>query len=190
MKIKPTSKRGRVIVEMNRCDDQLLAASSRETKSAASPFKLKNILVPIDYSEFSRKALQYALPFAEKYGARIILLHGVEPRVYPENYFNILVPAEMEQVNMDLAKMGRKQLAELRRQEIDSEIATDTIVRLGKPYSEIINTAKEWDIDLIIIATRGHTGLKHAFLGSPAEKVVRHAPCPVLTVREPEHDFV
>ena len=181
MKIKPTSKRGQVIVEMNRRDDQLLAASSREAKSA--PFKLKNILVPIDFSDHSRKALQYALPFAEKYGAKIILLHVVEPRVYPENYFDVIIPAEMEQVNMELAATARKQLGEWRRQEIDPKIAADSIVRIGKPYAEIINTAKELDIDLIVIATHGYTGLKHVVLGSTAERVVRHAVCPVLTVR-------
>jgi nucleotide-binding universal stress UspA family protein len=187
MKIKPTSKHGRVLVEMNGSDDQLLAANSRETGSTASPFKLKNILVPIDFSDFSRGALQYALPFAEKYGAKLILLHVVEPRVYPENYFDVLVPAEMEQVNMKLAATGRKRLAELGRLEIDPEIASDTLVRIGKPYAEIIHTAKEWDIDLIIIATHGYAGLKHVFLGSTAERVARHAPCPVLTVRQREH---
>ena len=183
MKIKPTTKPGRVIFEVNRRDDQLMEAGSEKLKAAASPFKLKNILVPIDFSDHSRKALQYALPFAEKCGAKIILLHVVEPRVYPENYFDVIVPAEMEAVNTNLATTGRQRLAELRREEISPKIAADTIVRTGQPYAEIINTAKEWDIDLIIIATHGYTGLKHVFLGSTADKVVRHAPCPVLTVR-------
>jgi len=186
MKIKPTSKRGRVIVEMNRRDEQLLAASSRDAESTTPPFRLKNILVPIDFSDFSRKALKYALPFAEKYGAKLTLLHVVEPRVYPENYFDVLVPAEMEQVNMQLAATSRKRLAELRRQEVDPKITSDILVRMGKPYAEIIRAVKECDIDLIIIATHGYSGLKHVFMGSTAERVVRHAPCPVLTVRQRE----
>ncbi|MBI3848850.1 MAG: universal stress protein [Verrucomicrobia bacterium] len=190
MKIKPTSRPGQVRFELNRRDDQLLQAGAAKASAAAPSFQLKNILVPIDYSDYSLKALRYALPFAEKYDARLILLHVVEPRVYPENYFDILVPAEMEQVNMELVATARKQLAALCRTEINPKIAADPIVRIGRPYAEIIHTAKEWDIDLIIIATHGYTGLKHAFLGSTAERVVRQAPCPVLTVREQEHDFV
>ena len=64
------------------------------------------------------------------------------------------------------------------------------LVRLGQPHREITEAAKELHVDLIVLATHGYTGLKHAFLGSTAERVVRHAPCPVLTVREREHDFV
>ena len=91
---------------------------------------------------------------------------------------------------LKLAATGRKRLAELRRQEIDPGIAADALVRIGKPYAEIIHTANEWDIDLIIIATHGYEGLKHVFLGSTAERVVRHAPCPVLVVRQQEHELV
>jgi hypothetical protein len=74
MKIKPTTQRGRVVLEMNARDEQLLADGSVTTKTEASPFKLKNILVPIDFSDNSLKALQYALPFAEKHKARVTLI--------------------------------------------------------------------------------------------------------------------
>jgi nucleotide-binding universal stress UspA family protein len=63
-------------------------------------------------------------------------------------------------------------------------------VRVGRPVQEIVATAREKDIDLIIISTHGHTGLKHILMGSVTVIVVRYAPCPVLTVREHEHDFI
>jgi universal stress protein A len=69
-------------------------------------------------------------------------------------------------------------------------MVADTVVEIGRPYEQIVAAAKTHNIDLIIIATRGYTGLKHLFIGSTAERVVRHAPCPVLTVREREQDFV
>ena len=83
MKIKPTTQRGRVVFEMNSRDERLLADGSVRTKTEASPFELKNILVPIDFSDYSLKALQYALPFAEKHGARITLIQVIEPVYYP-----------------------------------------------------------------------------------------------------------
>ncbi len=67
--------------------------------------------------------------------------------------------------------------------------AVKTIVKTGKPFVEIIETAKEEDVDLIIIATHGHSGVEHILFGSTAEKVVRKAPCPVLTLREPIKGF-
>ena len=71
-----------------------------------------------------------------------------------------------------------------------ASIGAEALVRAGQPYYEITTAAKELDVDLIVITTHGRTGLKHALLGSTAERVVRHAPCPVLTVREREHDFI
>ena len=73
--------------------------------------------------------------------------------------------------------------------EIGSEINVETVIKTGKPFVEINETASELDIDLIIIATHGHTGMEHLLFGSTAEKVVRKAPCPVLTLREPIKGF-
>jgi nucleotide-binding universal stress UspA family protein len=71
-----------------------------------------------------------------------------------------------------------------------SNIQIETSQRLGTPYEEIVKVAKEREVDLIVIATYGYTGLKHFLLGSTAERVVRIAPCPVLVVRQEERDFV
>ena len=86
MKIRPTSKPGEVVLQLNRGDDRLLADIAIDATQAVSPFQLKRILVPIDFSAPSQKALDYALPFAKQFGAEIILLHVVEPRTYPESF--------------------------------------------------------------------------------------------------------
>ena len=181
MKIKPTSKRGSVVVELNRCDEKLF-------KSGTKIFSLKKILVPVDFSDYSKKALRYARPFAEQFGAEIILLHVVEPVVTPESYY--FVPPGLEEANVRRADSVRKRLTDLRKDELGTEIRGDTVVQLGKPFHEIVKVAQVEQVDLIILTTHGYTGLKHVMLGSNAERVVRHAPCPVLVVRENEHDFV
>ena len=149
--------------------------------------RLKKILVPVDLSEFSIKAVSYATRFAKQLGATLVLLHVVEPVRYPES---VLIPPAMEETNRARLKLARASLAKFATQQVPAGIATETVTRLGHAFSEIATAAKDLDADLIIIATHGHTGLKHLFLGSTAERVVRLAPCPVLTVREREHDFV
>jgi nucleotide-binding universal stress UspA family protein len=183
MKITPTTKRGEVVLKLNRNDDHLIAESVKEAEIHGWPFQLKNILVPIDFSETSHKVLRYAVPLAEKFGARIVLVHVVEPRIYPEN---LVIPAEIDEMNVRMLQAGRQMLGRLRRKTIADSIKSDVLVVLGKPYQEIVELAKSEKADLIVIATHGYTGLKHAFLGSTAERVVRYAKCPVLTVREPE----
>jgi universal stress protein A len=185
MKIKPTTRPGRVVMELDRRDEWLLESSAKT--AAAAPFKLKEILVPIDFSESSLKALQYALPMAEKFGAHITLFHVIEPRFGPAD---MMAPAEILEVEGDLVRAGWQKLELLCHQSIKPAITSSSLVEMGRPYEEIVAAAKTHKTDLIIIATHGHTGLKHFFIGSTAERVVRHAPCPVLTVREREHDFV
>jgi universal stress protein A len=148
--------------------------------SLSLPLKLKRILVPIDFSEGALGALDYALALAEQFQARLILLHVVEPAVYPEDYLiNAPVLGDPH-----LVDSSRERLAELERERIGSRVPVETLVRIGRAHSEIPDTAKALGVDLIVIATHGYTGLKHVLLGSTTERVVRHAPCPVLTVRQ------
>jgi nucleotide-binding universal stress UspA family protein len=118
----------------------------------------------------------------------VTLLHVVEPLIEPaDGYGALAVPF----VNVEaLQNDATSKLNTLAQAEIEELVPVNVLVRRGKPYHEIATFAKERDIDLIIIATHGYTGLKHLFLGSTAERVVRHAPCPVLAVREREHEFV
>lgn len=150
-------------------------------KTASSPFRLKRILVPIDFSDCSLQALDYALAFAEQFQARLILLHVVEPAVYPENCLG-LAPV-MDETNQSLVESARERLAELSRKRVGHRAVAESLVRLGRAHSEIPDTAQAMGADMIILGTHGYTGLKHALLGSTAERVVRHGPCPVLTVR-------
>jgi nucleotide-binding universal stress UspA family protein len=88
------------------------------------------------------------------------------------------------------AEKREKMISRLQALDADSGIRTQHIVRLGRAWQEVIEIAQEMKCDMIILATHGYTGLKHALLGSVAEKIVRHAPCPVLTVRPEERDFL
>ena len=184
MKVKPSTKPGQVVMELNRRDEKLLDRSFAEAQGPGWPFQLKNLLVPIDFSEFSRRALEYALPLAEKFGAKVTLIHVVEPAFYPDN---VMVPVETEDLNTIMVREGRKMLDELGAEKIKPEIQSERIIATGRPYNEIIDAAESLQADLIIMATHGYTGLKHMLMGSTAERVVRHAPCPVLVVRERQH---
>lgn len=149
---------------------------------------LKKILVPIDFSGYSKNALKYAVPFAKQFDAEILLLYVVEPTIYPADFSfgQIGLPG----IEEEMRKRGTEELAKLATDEISDVVKSRTRVETGKAFTEINRVAKEEEIDLIIIATHGHTGIEHAIFGSTAEKVVRKAPCPVLSIRTPEHDFV
>ncbi|GAB4296883.1 MAG: universal stress protein [Ignavibacteriaceae bacterium] len=149
--------------------------------------EINKILVPIDFSDYSKSALKYAINFAQQFSSEMILVYVVEPIVYPPDFSmgQIAIPA----VNSDWDKRAREELDKLAKDEVPKDLKVKTIVKTGKPFVEIIESAKEEDVDLIIIATHGHTGVEHILFGSTAEKVVRKAPCPVLTLREPVKGF-
>lgn len=184
MKAKPTSKRGEVTLEISRRDEPLLDAATRA--AATSPFRMKKILVPVDFSDCSKKALQYAIPLARQHGAVLTLLHVVPPAYSAGEYGGI----DYAQLEASMRVSGDKELARLVAEEVRGEVSADSMVRVGPPVLEIIETAKTLPADVIVISTHGRTGLKHVLLGSVAERVVRHAPCPVLVVREIEHEFI
>jgi nucleotide-binding universal stress UspA family protein len=153
----------------------------------AGPLRIKSILVPIDFSGPSKLALKYAVPFAGQFEAKLTLLHVVEPVPMPD--FAKAYPLMME--NDRVLAASKAQLERLMKQEtIDPKIVEQTLVRQGRSFYEITDAARTLEVDLIIISTHGYTGFKHALLGSTTERVVRHAPCPVLVVREREREFV
>jgi nucleotide-binding universal stress UspA family protein len=148
--------------------------------------QIKSIMVPIDFSEYSKNALKYAIDFAKQFNAKMFLIYVVEPIIYPADFSmgQIAIPS----ADIDLQSRASEELIHLAK-TIGSELHVETIIKTGKPFVEIIDAAKEKDVDLIIIATHGHTGVEHLLFGSTAEKVVRKAPCPVLTLREPIKGF-
>ncbi len=147
---------------------------------------IKRILVPIDFSDYSRHALRYASEYAKSFAAKMYMVYVFEPI-----YTGIEVEFMSGPVNMenDIQKLALKELKKLVETEIGGDIETEILFKVGKPFIKIIETASENDIDLIIISTHGQTGIKHLLFGSTAEKVVRKAPCPVLSLREPTKGF-
>lgn len=179
MKIKPTQKRGGVLVELGPNEAQLPA----DTRPPL--FKLKRVLVPVDFSECSKKALLYAVPFAKQFGAEIVLVHVIQAYVpVPE-----MTAVDWELMAAQMRRSGEKELARL-HESIADNVRIKTVLRTGRPDFEIVKAADELDVDLILLSTHGRTGLGRVFLGSVAEQVTRHAHCPVLTVREREREFV
>lgn len=187
MKVKPTPKRGRVVVEVDRKDEGLLTRGAVAGAGVAPSFNLRKIVVPIDFSDCSRKALAYAVPLAKQFAAHIILLN-----VMPANYFvgSEFGPVDFPVPEGEWRENTSRELALLARRTVGDAVSYEVSVRQGQPAYEIASCAKEMDADLIVLSTHGRTGLRHVLVGSVAENVVRYAPCPVLVVREEEHEFL
>jgi universal stress protein A len=149
--------------------------------------KIKSILVPTDFSAESEKALAYALPFARQFGAKMTLLHVVEPIGTPDFAKSFPLFLENDEVMANCKRHLQRILKDL---EIQPKFIEKVLVRYGPAFNEIVEAARTLKVDLIIVSTHGYTGIKHALLGSTTERVVRHAPCPVLVVRPREHEFV
>ena len=148
---------------------------------------INKVLVPIDFSDYSKSALRYAVNFAKSFNAEIILIYVVEPVIYPPDFS--MGQIAMPSINTEWDDRAKDELQKLAKSEIIGAVKVKTIIKTGKPFVEIIETAKEENVDLIIIATHGRSGVEHILFGSTAEKVVRKAPCPVLTLREPLKGF-
>jgi nucleotide-binding universal stress UspA family protein len=139
--------------------------------------KVKRILAPTDLSEVSMAALPQAIFLARSFSAELILLHVIE--TFPIDYMMGL--NESKKMNATLEDRAQEHVEEAAGRISYPNVKT--AIRWGKPFQEIVNAADELNADLIVLATHGHTGLKHVYLGSTAERVVRHARRPVLVVR-------
>ena len=149
--------------------------------------KIDKILVPTDFSACSAVAIEYARDLAEMFSAEILVVHVTE---IPFEYTGYGLSADtILAIQEDLKGAIDQKLGEVGKQFGD-DARTSLYVREGSAFYEIVEMAKEREADLIVLGTHGHTGLKHLWLGSTAERVVRAAPCPVLTVRDREREFV
>ena len=158
-----------------------LASSVTKRKPAPVQLKLRRLLVPLDFSGLSRQALGSAVPLARKYRAKISLVHVVQPPVVLEALPGGIayLPSNPD----DLLNAAKAHLAELAARLVPRDLLDQTVVAEGNPAYEVISTAESLKADLIVLSTNGRSGLKHVLLGSTAERIVRHAHCPVLTVR-------
>ncbi len=167
MKIKPAERTGGVIVELGPKETQLLPFVYEETTPAPPVFKLRKILVPVDFSECTEKALFYAIAFVKQFDAELTLLHVLEASHMPATGMGAVPDVEpMDDAN--------KKLHEL-RDKFAGMVRCNTVLRKGRVQYEIIEVARELGSDLIILSTHGRIGLKRVLMGSTTEKVVRHA---------------
>jgi nucleotide-binding universal stress UspA family protein len=150
--------------------------------------KIERILFPTDFSTCAKHALKYALDFASERGAKLYILHVIPKLNIPVGTGGVTFP--VPKLYDDMERKAKKDIHHLVPNRFLEKLKVENIVVRGTPFVEIIKAARKYDIDLITIATHGRMGISHALLGSTAEKVVRKAPCPVLCVKHPEHEFV
>jgi len=150
--------------------------------------KFKKILFPTDFSPYSDVAMPYAVSFAEKFKSKLFILHVVEIFLPDPDYLGIY--SDISKIYEDFQAESEKKMKEMKTMKILEGIDIQTSIVGGKPFIEIIKFARDNETDLIVMGTHGRSGLNHVIFGSTAEKVVRKAQCPVLTVKHPEHKFV
>jgi len=144
-------------------------------------YKIKDILVTTDFSEYSASALDYALSLADAHNADLHLLHIVErPRTKGKR-----TEKQKKTATRASEESARRKMKKFVTERIEPTVSVRQVVLSGHPAREIVRYARSRSIDVIVIATHGRTGLAHAFLGSIAEKVVRYSPVPVLAVKPP-----
>jgi len=150
--------------------------------------QLKRILFPTDFSDSAKHALAYATSFASEYKAEITVLHVVETLAV--GYASDLFPVPMADVFQEISSYARTEIAKLAADLRQKGLVVHEKVLQGKPSAEIVRVAQEDGVDLIVLGTHGKGMLDQALFGSTMERVLRKAPCPVLTCRLVERDFV
>lgn len=149
---------------------------------------LRKILHPTDFSDASAHALRYACAFAKHFGSELYLVH-----VVPESVVAVSAPMGAylpPDYRQEFEKRSNDELAKLPQEDWGEGIPVQRKTLAGPEFLEIVRYAKENKIDMIVMGTHGRTGLSHVFMGSVAEKVVRKAPCPVLTAHPDDFEFV
>jgi nucleotide-binding universal stress UspA family protein len=149
-------------------------------KKTVGALKIKNVLVTLDFSPEAHAAIRFAKPLLKRFGANLHLVH-VLPADSP---LSGLADLPMVVPEVEIARRVRRDLGKAAENHTVKTQPGNLHVLRGSPFAEICQLARKIDIDLIVIATRGNTGLKHVSLGSTAERVLRYSPCPVLVVHE------
>lgn len=162
------------------------SSGGRQPSEVPQAICIRKIIAPLDFSKSSDQALKYASALAVQFQALLVLVHVVEFSFVGSEFGAV----ELSQIEADMRENARKQLATLAENLVDPSLETRRIIVCGRPSIQIIETAKEEAADLIVIASHGHSSLAHVILGSTVERVVRHASCPVLVVRDDEREFV
>jgi universal stress protein A len=158
----------------------------RRKISTTAGARIHKVLVPIDFSDGSLEALEYAIDLARPIDAELIILFVVEPAYYgtgADLYSGSIDPSVLLQ---EQQRIGAEQLSQLGRRLDQRAIRFRTLLETGTPHRIVAGVAEKQRVDLILMATHGRSGFSHLLLGSVTEKVIRSAPCPVLTLRAHE----
>ena len=147
--------------------------------------RFETILVPVDFSDHSKEALDTAVQIAQLFGSTIHLLHCYHIQTAGISPYGIVLPSGYY---TDIRDAAEKRLNDWHEKVRGEGIKTESILSADSPSLAINLAADEIKADLVVMGPRGLSGLKHAMLGSVAERVVRLAPCPVLTVKDPDAD--
>src|SRR5256885_9424495 len=148
----------------------------------------RNILFPTDFTPHARSALKYAAAFARAGGRRVVLF-SVQTGQVPANLMTLPERILQDQEKTWLLQL-RGQVKELLTDPMFAGLEVDPVLVEGEPADEIAKAIREYDIDLVTVVTHGRRGLARALFGSTAEDIIAEAPCPVLTIRPPQHDFI
>ena len=149
--------------------------------------QFKRILFPTDFSEGTEEVLSYAVMMAEKFGCAIDILHVVHEMIDMTGFYVPHISYDVMEKEMEEA--AKKTIEKFCRERLEGKVDYAVHTRKGTPFIEIIRAARELGDGLIVIGTHGRTGLDHVLFGSTAEKVVRKAPVPVMTVRGKDRNF-
>jgi len=147
--------------------------------------RFETILVPVDFSEHSKEALDTAIQMARLFESTIHLLHCYHIQTAGISPYGIVLPSGYYE---DIREAAEKRLNDWREKVSGEGVKVETILSADNPSLAINLAAADIQANLIVMGTRGLSGLKHAMLGSVAERIVRLAPCPVLTIKDPEVD--
>lgn len=150
--------------------------------------RLQRLLVPTDFSESARHALVYACSFAQEYDAEVLLLHVVE--TLPVSYATDLFPVPMAHVFQEITGYAEVEMGKLVAETRAKVPRVRSRLEQGRASEAIVRVAREEATDMIVLGTHGRGILEKALFGSTTDRVVRLAPCPVLTTRLSEHEFV
>lgn len=148
----------------------------------------RNILFPTDFTAHARSALKYAAAFAREARGRVVLL-SVQGAAVPANLMTLPERVLHEQENEWLLQL-RREVQQLLADPLFDGIEVEPVIVEGEPAAEIAKAVRDYDIDLVTVVTHGRRGLARALFGSTAEEIIAEAPCPVLTIRPPQRDFV
>ena len=154
---------------------------SKNRKTPAIHFSWRRILVPIDFSKASLRALDVAVPLGRDHDARLILLSVIEPSAYAAGMEGMVITVP----DTTLVKDAKAMLSHIAKKFIPATTSVTCLVSRGRAFDVITRVAKQKQVDLIVLTTHGRTGINRVLMGSTAERVVRHADCPVFVVRPP-----